>query len=69
MPISIKLEEKQKGAVTMPKISTEQVKEINIKCSNRLEIRFRILPISWRKTTHEMYRPRRRKLPKIYIML
>ncbi len=42
----------------MPKISTEQVKKINAKCSNRLEIRLRIFPISWRKATNEMYRTR-----------
>lgn len=33
-PISIKLKEKQKGVITMPKISKEQINKINSKCSN-----------------------------------
>lgn len=53
----------------MPKISKEQLKQINSKCSNRLAIRLRILLISWRKTTNEVHRPRRGKLPKVYDML
>ncbi len=53
----------------MAKISKEQLKQINSKCSNRLAIRLRILPISRRKATNEMYRPRRGKLPKVYTML
>lgn len=58
-----------KGAITMSKISKEQLKQINSRCSNRLAVRLRILPISWRKTTNEMYRPRRGKLSKVYDML
>ena len=50
----------------MPKISTEQIRKINSKCSNRLALRLRILFTSQRKATNKMYRTRRRKLPKIY---
>lgn len=53
----------------MPKISTEQVKKINSKCSNRLAIRLRIFPIPWRKATNKVYRPRQGKLSKIHNLL
>ena len=39
----------------MPKISTEQIKKINSKCSNRLALRPRISVISQRKATNKMY--------------
>lgn len=53
----------------MPKISTEQIKKINSKCSNRLAPRLRILHTSRRKATNKMYRINRRKLHKIHNLL
>lgn len=53
----------------MPKISTEQIKKINSKCSNRLAPRHRIFYTSRTKATNKMYRPRGGKLPKIHNML